>query len=112
MFDTLNLRSSLPLLTGLLCATAVILGSFELLCVGTVFGGLYAAALIGSFAFTRLAPAWHVHWSWDRLALIPVAVMLPVLAEALAECVQGKSAPVPPSASPVASPRESPAPAP
>jgi len=32
------------MLAGLICATAVILGSFALLCVGTVFGGLYAAA--------------------------------------------------------------------
>jgi hypothetical protein len=72
--------------------------------------GLYAAVLVGSFAFTRLAPAWHVHWSWDRLALIPVAVILPVLAEALAECVPEKSTPVLPSASPMASPQEAPAP--
>jgi hypothetical protein len=60
---------------------------------------LYAAALTGSFAFTRLSPAWHVRWSWDRLAFIPVAVLLPVLAEALAECVRGKTAPVLSSAS-------------
>ncbi len=72
---------------------------------------LYAAALTGSFAFTRLSPAWHVRWSWDRLAFIPVAVLLPVLAEALAECIRGKSAPVLPSASPGASPPEAPAPA-
>ncbi len=72
---------------------------------------LYAAALTGSFAFTRLSPAWHVRWSWDRLAFIPVAVLLPVLAEALAECIRGKSAPVLPSASPGAFPPEAPAPA-
>ncbi len=72
---------------------------------------LYAAALTGSFAFTRLSPAWHVRWSWDRLAFIPVAVLLPVLAEALAECIWGKSAPVLPSASPGAFPPEAPAPA-
>ncbi len=74
--------------------------------------GLYPAALAFSFAFTRLSPAWHVRWSWDRLAFIPVAVLLPVLAEALAECVRGKSAPVLPSASPGASRPEAPAPAP
>ncbi len=73
--------------------------------------GLYASALVGSFAFTRLSPPWHVHWSWDRLALIPVAVLLPVLAEALAECVQGKSAPEPAPKSRVVSPPEAPAPA-
>ncbi len=32
------------MLAGLICATAVIVGSFALLCAGTVFGGLYAAA--------------------------------------------------------------------
>jgi hypothetical protein len=48
--------------------------------------GLYAVALGGSFAFTRHDPAWHVHWSWGRLAVIPAAVLLPTLAEALAEC--------------------------
>ncbi len=74
--------------------------------------GLYAAVLVGSFAFTRLAPAWHVHWSWDRLVLVPVAVILPVLAEALAECVQGKNMPGLLSASPPASPREAPVPEP
>ena len=55
--------------------------------------GLYAGMLIGSFVFTRLSPAWHVRWSWDRLAFIPIAVLLPVLAEALAECVGGKASP-------------------
>ncbi|MGE5717256.1 MAG: hypothetical protein ACM369_11455 [Acidobacteriota bacterium] len=74
--------------------------------------GLYTAALVGSFAFTRLSPAWHVRWSWDRLAFIPVAVLLPVLAEALAECVRGKSATAPVPESPAASPDEAPAPAP
>jgi hypothetical protein len=74
--------------------------------------GLYAAALIGSFAFTRLSPAWHVRWAWDRLAFIPVAVLLPVLAVALAECVREKNATVLPSAFPGASPQEAPVPAP
>jgi MFS family permease len=32
------------MLAGLICATAVIVASFPLLCVGTVFGGFYAAA--------------------------------------------------------------------
>jgi hypothetical protein len=74
--------------------------------------GLYAAALAASFAFTRLSPAWHVHWSWDRLAFIPAAVLLPVLAEALGECVRGRNAPEPASASPRASRPEAPAPGP
>lgn len=77
-----------------------------------VWCGLYAAALGGSFAFTRLSPAWHVRWSWDRLAFIPVAVLLPVLAEALAECLRERSVEAPPSTSPVAFPPRAPAPAP
>ena len=32
------------MLAGLTCATAVIIGSFALLCLGTMFGGFYAAA--------------------------------------------------------------------
>ena len=32
------------MLAGLVCATAVIIGSFWLLCAGTMFGGLYASA--------------------------------------------------------------------
>lgn len=32
------------MLAGLICATGVILGSFALVCLGTAFGGLYAAA--------------------------------------------------------------------
>jgi predicted MFS family arabinose efflux permease len=32
------------MLAGLICATGVILGSFVLVCLGTAFGGLYAAA--------------------------------------------------------------------
>ncbi len=47
--------------------------------------GLYAAALVLSFAFTRLDPAWHVFWSWDRLAFVIAALLVPVLAEAVAE---------------------------
>jgi len=73
---------------------------------------LYAVALTGSFAFTRLSPAWHVRWSWDRLAFIPVAVLLPVLAKALAECVTGRSGAAPSRASPAAAPPRDPVPAP
>ena len=73
---------------------------------------LYSTALAGSFAFTRLDPAWHVRWSWDRLAFIPVAVLLPVLAEALAECVREKSGSEPAPASPEAFPPRAPVPAP
>ena len=76
------------------------------------WAGLVALSLIGSLAFSRFDPAWHVRWSWDRILVVPLAVLIPVLAEALAECVLGKSAPALPSASPEASPPEAPAPAP
>lgn len=45
----------------------------------------YAGLLVSTFAFARIDVAWYVTWSWDRLALLPVAVLLPALAEAAAE---------------------------
>jgi hypothetical protein len=53
---------------------------------------VYPTVLVASFAFSRLDPAWHMHWAWDRLAFIPVAVLLPVLGEALAECAESRTA--------------------
>lgn len=47
--------------------------------------GVYAALLLGAFAFARVDVAWLVAWTWDRLALVPVAALLPLLAEAAAE---------------------------
>ncbi len=60
---------------------------------------LVSGALIFSFAFSRLDPLWHVRWSWDRILVVPAAVLILVLAEALAECVTGRSgdAPLPAS---------------
>lgn len=55
------------MLAGLVCATAVVFGSFTLLCLGTAFGGLYAAAHLSyrfaaadtaSEAFKPKAIAW------------------------------------------------------
>lgn len=55
------------MLAGLVCATAVVFGSFTLLCLGTAFGGLYAAAHLSyrfaaadtaSEAFRPKAIAW------------------------------------------------------
>lgn len=55
------------MLAGLVCATAVVFGSFKLLCLGTAFGGLYAAAHLSyrfaaadtaSEAFKPKAIAW------------------------------------------------------
>ncbi|HYN43286.1 MAG TPA: hypothetical protein VE129_16030, partial [Thermoanaerobaculia bacterium] len=45
----------------------------------------YAALILASFAFASIDVAWHVRWSWDRLALLPVAAVLPALIEAAAE---------------------------
>jgi hypothetical protein len=73
--------------------------------------GIYAVALAGSFAFTRLDPVWHVRWSWDRLAFIPVALLLPVLAEALEECATDRSAEVPRGGSLPGGPPPAPVPA-
>ncbi len=74
--------------------------------------GVYAAALAGSFAFTRLDPAWHVRWSWDRLAFIPTVLLLPVLAEALSECVTDRTLPALLPASPAVSPPQDSVPTP
>jgi hypothetical protein len=54
------------------------------------WAALYSAVLLGSFAFSRFDPAWHVRWSWDRLLVVPLAAVIPALAEALAECATGR----------------------
>jgi hypothetical protein len=51
------------------------------------WAGLASAALLGSFAFSRFDPAWNVRWSWDRILVVTLAPVLPVLAEALQEAV-------------------------
>lgn len=45
----------------------------------------YVALLLATFAFARVDVRWLVTWTWDRLALLPVAALLPALAEAAAE---------------------------
>lgn len=45
----------------------------------------YSTLLLLSFAFARPDVAWLVTWSWDRLALLPVAALLPAIFEAAAE---------------------------
>ncbi len=45
----------------------------------------YSAFILASFAFARPPVAWLVTWTWDRLALLPVACVLPALFEAAAE---------------------------
>jgi len=53
---------------------------------GTLLAVLaYALLLFASFGFTTRDPAWLVTWSWDRLAFVMAAVLLPVLVEAVAE---------------------------
>jgi hypothetical protein len=63
-----------------------------------VWAAVYSAALLGSFAFSRFDPAWHLRWSWDRILIVPIAVLIPALAEALEECGEaGGAGPAPPS---------------
>jgi hypothetical protein len=45
----------------------------------------YTGLLLASFAFARVDVTWLVTWTWDRLALLPIAALLPALAEAAAE---------------------------
>lgn len=72
------------------------------------WAALYSGVLLGSFAFSRLDPGWHVRWSWDRLFVVPLAVLIPVLAEALAECVTGRNDAAPSPAFPPATPPRDP----
>ena len=46
---------------------------------------VYVAGLLLAFLFAQRPAGWIVFWSWDRLAFVPVAVLLPVLAEAAVE---------------------------
>ncbi len=50
-----------------------------------VGAGAFAGLILASFAFARPDVAWLVAWTWDRLALYPVAALLPALFEAVAE---------------------------
>jgi hypothetical protein len=75
------------------------------------WAAVYSGAILGSFSFTRLDPAWHVRWSWDRILVVPLAVLIPALAEALAECVTDRTAAAPSAASPAASLPRAPGPA-
>ena len=47
--------------------------------------GAYTGLILASFAFARPDVEWLVTWTWDRLALLPVAAVLPALFEAAAE---------------------------
>jgi hypothetical protein len=47
--------------------------------------GAFCVLLVAAFAFARVDVAWLVTWTWDRLALLPVAAVLPALLEAAAE---------------------------
>jgi hypothetical protein len=66
------------------------------------WAAVYASVLLGSFSFSRFDPAWHVRWSWDRVLVVPLAVLIPVLAAALAECATGRNGEPLPQASPQA----------
>lgn len=52
------------------------------LCLGA---GAFSGLILASFAFARPDVEWLVAWTWDRLALLPVAALLPALLEAAAE---------------------------
>jgi len=45
----------------------------------------YVALLFLSMAFTLQPPVWHAQWSWDRLVLVPIVFLIPVLAECVSE---------------------------
>lgn len=83
--DELALLPALPWLLGaallLALAPAVRRGRHALLAGAAA----YAVLLVLSFAFARVDVAWLVTWTWDRLALLPVAALLPALFEAAAE---------------------------
>lgn len=66
------------------------------------WAAVYSAALLGSFAFSRFDPAWHLRWSWDRILVVPLAALMPALAEALEESATGRSGGPPREASPPA----------
>lgn len=53
----------------------------------------YAAILFVSMAFTLQPAVWHVHWSWDRLVLVPIVFLIPVLAECVSEQLSPPSEP-------------------
>lgn len=55
--------------------------------------GLYLPAVFGSMAFTHVDPVWYLGWAWDRLLLVPIVLLVPVLAECVAECVFPGEAP-------------------
>jgi hypothetical protein len=60
--------------------------------IGALF---YAAALFLSFAFSSRNVAWHIRWTWDRLALVPIALLIPVLVEAASESISLPAKPAP-----------------
>jgi hypothetical protein len=56
---------------------------------------LYTGALFVSYSFSHHDAAWHVRWSWDRLALVPIALLIPVLVEAASESISLPAKPAP-----------------
>jgi hypothetical protein len=58
----------------------------------------YLSILFASMAFTTSDPAWHLRWSWDRLVLVGVAVLIPVLAECVGESFEPATIPASPAA--------------
>ncbi len=79
------LRPGLPWLAGAALLLALAPGTWRRRrgMLAAVFA--YAVLLFVSFGFTTRDPAWLVAWSWDRLAFVMAAVLVPVLAEAVTE---------------------------
>ncbi len=84
-FGEVALLTALPWLAGaaiVLALAPATLRARRALLAGTV---AYVALLLAAFAFARVDVGWLVTWTWDRLVLLPVAALLPALAEAAAE---------------------------
>jgi hypothetical protein len=52
---------------------------------GLLGAAAFGALLLAAFAFTKLDPFWLVVWTWDRLAFLLAVVLVPLLAECVAE---------------------------
>lgn len=84
-FGEVALLPSLPWLAGAATLLALAPAARRARAPLLAGAGAYAALLLGSFAFARVDVSWLVTWTWDRLALVPVAALLPALFEAAEE---------------------------
>ena len=84
-FGEVALLPALPWLAGAAIVLALAPGTCRARRPVLAGAAAYVALLVAAFAFARVDVAWLVTWTWDRLALLPVAALLPVFAEAAAE---------------------------